>query len=482
MVVKIWTSDGVIVLEDLPDQATVLIDEKKATVHWPDSGGPAEISAPPGEHVVQVKKDGYKLHGKAVKIEAGGRTLMTARLDPLDSAPPKKGDADHTAPRTEIRKTAAPTTARHAAKEPAQPRASDAVRSPDGKVKIVSGLWHTDGRELVQQNPDGGMCVLIDDPSLSRFEIRFSAMVVAGREGFSAVFHYSSPGDCCQLSVGDSGRRTIAICPRYRGKWEFHGKPKGIPTELGRWYDVRVKINGPEYQCFLDDKELFHNTLDERFVKGGVGLGAWDSVVRYRDITISTPEGRILWKGPPDLPGQKRGQSDAAPRPPAVVVSGQWRVEQNELVQKDGPGTILLGDKELSSYDLTFEGQIVSGKEGFVALFHRTNDDNTRFFHVGELDGNRVDLGLLHRGNEGGKSSPTPTVKGRWYKVWVKVRGAECWCYLDGDELLHDVDSRFTKGRVGLATWDAIARFRDVVITSPEGKVLWSGLPQLSGN
>ena len=153
-----------------------------------------------------------------------------------------------------------------------------------------------------------------------------------------------------------------------------------------------------------------------------------------------------------------------SPSRSAQVVSGSWKVEDNELVQKDEAGTILLGDKELSSYDLKFQGQIMAGNEGFVALFHRTSDDNVRFFHVGELDGKRADLGFLHQGKEGGRAKPISTVKGRWYHVLVKVRGAESLCFLDGQELFHAIDNRFTHGRVGLATWDASARFREISI------------------
>ena len=116
--------------------------------------------------------------------------------------------------------------------------------------------------------------------------------------------------------------------------------------------------------------------------------------------------------------------TDAArlPNRKASILSGSWRVEENELVQNGGQGTILLGDTPLSSFDMRFQGQIISGNEGLVALFHRTSGDNVRFFHVGELGGKRVDLGFLCEGKEGGQSKPIATVKGRWYNVLVKVR------------------------------------------------------------
>ena len=43
-VFKVKTKDGIIVLEDLPDKAEVLVDGEKVTVKFPDGGGPAEIA------------------------------------------------------------------------------------------------------------------------------------------------------------------------------------------------------------------------------------------------------------------------------------------------------------------------------------------------------------------------------------------------------------------------------------------------------
>jgi serine/threonine protein kinase len=95
VVLKIKTPEGYIVLRDLPDEATVLIDGKKATVHWPDGGSPAEITVVPGEHLVQVKKDGFNTTGQAVKVETGGRTSLMVQLEPLIPRPAGGAASDH---------------------------------------------------------------------------------------------------------------------------------------------------------------------------------------------------------------------------------------------------------------------------------------------------------------------------------------------------------------------------------------------------
>ncbi len=340
VLIKIRTPDGTIVLADLPDQASVLIDGKKATINWPEGGGPAEISAPPGEHVVQVKKDGFTIRGQRVTVEAAGKKMLTVLLEPLHTTP-GKDVAGNRPSRTDTDKAFGPRD-EHIADRPRQVQATEAAQSLTGRGAPASGTVDT-SRQTDMANRAG------------------------------------------KVDAADRTRKEPA-------------QPRA--TETAR-----------------------------------------------------------------------------SPSHAAQVAEGKWRVEGRELVQSGGQGTIFLGDMTLSSFDLRFQGQIVSGNEGFVALFHYTDDSNLRFFHVGEFKGKRVDLGRLHQGQEDVQSKPTLAEKGRWYKVWVKVRGGECWCYLDGQESLHDVDERLTRGRIGLATWNASARFRDIAITTPEGRPLWISPP-----
>ena len=108
-VIKIGTPEGFIVIEDLPDQATVIVDGKKAIVHWPDGGEPAEITVVPGDHMIQVKKDGFKMMSKTVMVERNGRTMLTARLEPLETPRQEKDTADNLPSASERKKQPMPT-------------------------------------------------------------------------------------------------------------------------------------------------------------------------------------------------------------------------------------------------------------------------------------------------------------------------------------------------------------------------------------
>jgi hypothetical protein len=102
-VLKVKSSEGVIVLENVPKDAEVLVDGGKVTFTWPGAGEPVEIRAVTGQRRLEVKKDGFKTFGEVVTFKADKREEVTVRLEPLDAhpvpdrapvpTPPADGDA-----------------------------------------------------------------------------------------------------------------------------------------------------------------------------------------------------------------------------------------------------------------------------------------------------------------------------------------------------------------------------------------------------
>ena len=108
---------------------------------------------------------------------------------------------------------------------------------------------------------------------------------------------------------------------------------------------------------------------------------------------------------------------------------------------------------------MRFEGQIISGNErtrGIVPSHEVAT--MLRSLHVGELGGKRVVLGHSspRARKEGSRSQShrqgmVVTTLGRSHAV------PNSGVILDAPEAVHDVDQRFARGRIGLATWDANA-------------------------
>jgi serine/threonine protein kinase len=85
-VFKVKTKDGMIVLENVPPDAEVVVDGETVTLR--DQGGKAiEISvAARKKHQLQVKKEGFKVFGNEVEIDAGESRAIHVSLEPLPVA------------------------------------------------------------------------------------------------------------------------------------------------------------------------------------------------------------------------------------------------------------------------------------------------------------------------------------------------------------------------------------------------------------
>ena len=72
------------------------------------------------------------------------------------------------------------------------------------------------------------------------------------------------------------------------------------PHDHRPWYKIKIEVRGPAIQCLVDGKGLFL-FRDDTFLKGMVGLGTQNAPVRWRNLKVAAPDGRILWEGWPEM-------------------------------------------------------------------------------------------------------------------------------------------------------------------------------------
>ena len=229
-VIKVKTPEGYIVLKNLPDQAMVLVDDKKVTVRWPDGGGPAEITVVPGDHKVQVNKDGFTMKGQTVTVEAGGRTMLMVQLEPLEAPRPGKDAANNRPFGSEVagpplapvdRDVTPPTRTSPPVQDgnPISIRRSSWTRTtgtpiwPDvarttgtvpaidaaialrGKAEIVSGSWLVEGGELVQTDAGKFGKLLFGDLRWTDYDFTVELMREKGLGDTGLFFHRTLRND-----------------------------------------------------------------------------------------------------------------------------------------------------------------------------------------------------------------------------------------------------------------------------------------------
>lgn len=81
------TSEGTLVLRNLPEGAEVSIDGERFAFTWPGLDQPLEIRAVPGEKRLEVTKGGFTAFATDLSLKPEGREEVSIRLEPLAGAP-----------------------------------------------------------------------------------------------------------------------------------------------------------------------------------------------------------------------------------------------------------------------------------------------------------------------------------------------------------------------------------------------------------
>jgi serine/threonine protein kinase len=91
-VFKLKTSEGVIVLGNVPMDSEILVDGDKISFTWPGGGKPVEIRPLLGRRKIEVKKDGFTTFVKELIVKTD-KEEITVRLEPIDPTRLGKNDA-----------------------------------------------------------------------------------------------------------------------------------------------------------------------------------------------------------------------------------------------------------------------------------------------------------------------------------------------------------------------------------------------------
>jgi hypothetical protein len=191
--------------------------------------------------------------------------------------------------------------------------------------------------------------------------------------------------------------------------------------------------------------------------------------------------------------GPQKDDEDAWPAPlhprrAAHGPPGAWRVEAGELVQEpfDPKGKVApwinFGDLGWRDYDWHLKAMRTAGPDGFRISF----DGNRRWTHwyIGGRDGVTVVefFEFLPGPAKPIAVSPykkTPIVNHRWYDILIRARGPSLECIRDGVVIFQIPRPDPVGGRVGITCMGMSGRFKDIQVTAPDGKALWTGAPEL---
>ncbi len=159
---------------------------------------------------------------------------------------------------------------------------------------------------------------------------------------------------------------------------------------------------------------------------GCIGVGTWNTSAEFKDIQVTAPDGKVLFTS--DFSKGSEGWKKLG--------GGNWSVQDGALRQTAEREFVraLAGDKKWTDYTLTLKARKISGREGFLILFHIGDDEERNWWNLGGWENREHAIELGETINPKGGRIET----GRWYDIKVELRGHSIRCSLDG-QVIHDV-------------------------------------------
>lgn len=171
------------------------------------------------------------------------------------------------------------------------------------------------------------------------------------------------------------------------------------------------------------------------------------------------------------------------------VIHGKWWLEGEELVtQSVAPRNfIAFGDPQWTDYDLKVEASCDKIGVSYNLFLRWFEEENFWLLQFGNYGAKNMDL-VAYVPGEYGWRMPTRrympnSLHGEakvWHHIEVKVRGINIIVLVDGQVMTTSSHSKLHHGCVGFHTFsEGNARWRNLEVRTPEGKLLWNGFPTL---
>ena len=127
----------------------------------------------------------------------------------------------------------------------------------------------------------------------------------ASRRGssFSLFFRSTQPGHDFDYTIAGDGNKTCTLQARERPNSSTL-KSYDFSLRDGAWYTARVHVRGNHVVCSIYDSHNGTETrvfdvYDDRHPRGRVGLQTFGASFRFKNIKVTSPDGRVLWEGLP---------------------------------------------------------------------------------------------------------------------------------------------------------------------------------------
>jgi hypothetical protein len=265
-VIRLFSPDGTLVVEVDDPGVSVSIDGEDMVI---TGAGAKEIRLKPGQYKLLASKDGKVVRQELVTVTTNGRQVVR------------------------VSQEAGPAVA----------KLPPALAVVNRRPKFRSGGdWRIEDGELVQ-SAHAFSRLLFGDPEWTDYDFEVEGQSIGKDKDHGIILLYRARdlANHHQLDLGGWSATVTEATFQKHGQW---GRSPGcflrVAHEHGRWYRVKIAVRGATIECLVDGKSVFLFS-DESFLKGMIGLGTHNAPVRWRNLKVSAPEGRVLWQGFPEV-------------------------------------------------------------------------------------------------------------------------------------------------------------------------------------
>lgn len=198
--------------------------------------------------------------------------------------------------------------------------ANFAAKGTEGWTFLGGGEWIVQDGVLRQTTEKQKLRALVGDPSWTDYTLELKARKIAGREGFLVLFHNENDEDRTAWNLGGWGNKYLALV------LADSDERKDGAIETGRWYDVRVQLDGEQVRCWLDGK-LVHDFRRPQLTTKAV----------YASATRDDATSEIILKvvntaaGPTETTINLAGVAKLSGKARAIVLTSEKPADENSL-------------------------------------------------------------------------------------------------------------------------------------------------------
>jgi alpha-N-arabinofuranosidase len=181
---------------------------------------------------------------------------------------------------------------------------TEALKLGDKDLTIRDGAWTATEGLLRNGSEHGSSRTLVGPRVEGDATLTLQARKVKGREGFVVYIRCGDGGSLIEWNVGGWGNREHGLTGHLATHSEtpihFERKPGSI--DEGRWYDVKVSIEGSRVRCYLDGK-LVHDIdapapkIDRVFAVASRDEESGDTILKVVNPTDEAADIRLELSG-----------------------------------------------------------------------------------------------------------------------------------------------------------------------------------------